>query len=421
MRSVLLLFFLGHLLFCSAGLAKRLLQLDLQRVEESVAIEVGIKNVLTDQVLLFKTESDQWSEKLDAGLYQIRTRSIDKRGVPGVWSDPEEIIVQLDEPLMNSSSWPDRILCAQESQCAFEISWQAVDKSDEYEVQVFENEALIKSQKTAEPQAQIFLEGNKNYRFAVKAISRQSLKLSSTSTLTKKVRFFKESDVMHVMQRTTSTALKAEYDLIFLQYLSELAENQSQSSFSSVGSQFRLGVDHSLNEHWSMDSNLGLAFLKVSGQIFSTSSADLIALYEHELQPTTQLWYGAGFFYDELPVVQGLTTSSVSIDKISVAGPRVLIKAQHFVSKSWGAHLSASSDAHLLKVSGPGGSLSPSYSTQVELGANYWMNDRLKSCFSVQKKIQSVLFKPGGSSSSSVNRVTQESTILSLRWDWSFQ
>ena len=510
-----------NLFLSSSAFAKRVVQLDLQKVEDSKAIEIEIKNILNGTVQVYKTESDEWSQELDSGIYELRTRSVDGRGVGGVWSEGVSLPVQLDSPLINSNAWSEAVPCANPFQCEFDIAWSAVDKSSSYEVEVYEGGTLFRTEKVSQSNLKLILPSNRTFQFAVKAISEGHPELSAGSQLSKNVHFVGsallspklrepvddlipevqwevspgatayEYEVMawesetwklkltekksaltsapidpswpggrykirvramaesatssefseqmfflrmidrspphvevlrakQVIEYPTSRYLDMGYDLVYLQYSSDIYENQSHSSFSSIGSSLALGAGYVPNDQWSAGTNFGLGFFKMSGQSFNPVSLDLLAKYRFDLRPKTQLQYGLGFFYDELPAVQGLATNSALIDKVSIAGPRVLLQAVQTISGFWAIHFAVSSDYDLLKIAGPGGALVPTYSSQLDLSAHYWINYRLRTVFGLRKKSQSVLYQSGAQASSSTNRITEDSTGLSLQFNWSF-
>ena len=505
--------------FESVASAKRQVHLDLQKVEGSVATEIELQNALDGSVKIYRTESNLWQEKLDSGIYALRTRSIDDRGVAGVWSSSEQITVQLDSPIMNSITGADSFQCASPFHCEFEISWAPIDQSEDFEVQVYQGGLLVRTETTSKSMVKLDLPSNRNYQFSIKALNKKVPHLSSTSPLSKDIRFVGTSlpkpkiqkpidDLINEVQweasegatqydyevarketgawtiifaarASTSTSapidptwpggrykinvraaadsatssewseqafylrntdrspplveslrlkqalelptlyyLNASYKLAYFQYSSDIYENQSHSTFSSFGSNLAIGTSFVPSAHWSANTNLGLGLLKISGQSFTPISWDLAANFRHDIRTKTQLLYGVGVFYSELPVVQAQTSHNASVDKISVAGPRVLLQAAHIFSSRWAAHLAFSADYDLSKVGGPGGSISPTTSTQVDANAHYWINYRLLSIFGIYRKSQSVQYQ--SSSSTSSNRISEDDSGLNFKFNWSF-
>ena len=483
---------------------------------------------MTGVVSVDRTDSDHWRQKLDAGVYLLRTRSVDDRGVAGAWSESVEIPVRLDDPIINSTSWAETVQCDHPFQCEFEISWSPSRLSDRYEVQVFEGGHLLKTQTTKESNLKLNLTSNRVYQFAVLAASNEHPQLNARSPLSKEIQFvgkaLKTPQIQRpvddlitevhwdssdgatnyeyevatwrsgawstiVTERTAASVspfapldrnwpggrykirvrataelatssdwselvfflrhtdrsppqvealrskqvieypsiyyLNAGYDLTRLQYSSDINENQSHASFSSIGSALAIGAGFVPSEHWSADTNVGLGFLKVSGQSFNPLSLGLAINFRHDLTSRSQLSYGLGFFYNELPVVQGLATSYAVLDKISVAGPRLLARATQTISRHWAADFALSADYDALKVGGPGGAISPSLSNQIELSLHYWINYRLRTVFGIKQKSQAVIYQPSSvgssSSSSSMNRIAEDNSIFSLQFNWSFE
>ena len=122
------------------GAHRRSLELELESVPDSASYEVEVTRIISEKERgspkIFKLESIMWNANLMPGHFQMRTRSIDKRGVPGDWTDPKEFMVKLFPPELKRPA-VNTILKSEDAQ-TFKVpfEWSAVDKADRYKIKV---------------------------------------------------------------------------------------------------------------------------------------------------------------------------------------------------------------------------------------------------------------------------------------------
>jgi hypothetical protein len=85
---------------------RRSLELELEEVPNSSGYEVEVTRIVDGKPngkgKIFKLESTSWNAQLLPGRYQMKTRSIDRRGVPGEWTDPKLFTVKLFAPTIKN-------------------------------------------------------------------------------------------------------------------------------------------------------------------------------------------------------------------------------------------------------------------------------------------------------------------------------
>jgi hypothetical protein len=122
-------------------LPRRDLELELEDIPGVTGYELQVIRLLEKnkkkKPLNFKIKSITWKARLVPGRYEMRVRSVDSRGVPGEWSEPQEFIVKLPPPGLVSPP-PQGIIRSTENEkeeVAFE--WKSVQGAEKYKLRVY--------------------------------------------------------------------------------------------------------------------------------------------------------------------------------------------------------------------------------------------------------------------------------------------
>ena len=103
-------------------------------VPDAIAYEVEFKNDKFSKI--FNTRKAELNVKLPPGLYQMKLRALDQRGVPGEWSEPSEI-----------EAWPQTVQLSSEhdakgtpvpgtTKAQVKLNWPELATATKYQVQI---------------------------------------------------------------------------------------------------------------------------------------------------------------------------------------------------------------------------------------------------------------------------------------------
>src|SRR5437868_4889588 len=73
--------------------SQRSVELEIEAVDGASSYEIELISMQNKKVLNFKMKTPLWKAKVKPGLYEMRLRSYDSRGVPGEWSENEKFAV----------------------------------------------------------------------------------------------------------------------------------------------------------------------------------------------------------------------------------------------------------------------------------------------------------------------------------------
>src|SRR5437868_5616668 len=83
------------------ALSRHHLELELDEVQGVKGYEVKLLRIQKGKKkppAIFKLKKSVWAADLVPGKYEMAVRSIDERGVPGEWSESQEILVKIPAP-----------------------------------------------------------------------------------------------------------------------------------------------------------------------------------------------------------------------------------------------------------------------------------------------------------------------------------
>ena len=120
--------------------SNRVVDLEWGTVEGASEYELQFVRILKDQVkkkpAYFTTTEPQWRGRLNFGLYQMRIRTYDERGVPGTWTDPTEVAVKVKAPPLLSPEHKIKILTKSDGDFETTFKWARTTGADRYRIEV---------------------------------------------------------------------------------------------------------------------------------------------------------------------------------------------------------------------------------------------------------------------------------------------
>jgi hypothetical protein len=177
-----LLFFACAMQFSIAATAepyRRLVNFEWEAIPNARLYEIEIapvKSATETKPYLFTTTSPAWNGKLNPGIYTMRLRSKDHRGVPGNWSKAEEFAVQIEvlkikQPEVVGNT-PLVISTKQEKDYTMTFAWEELGGVNEYIVRINSLDGKFKyEQKTTAITHKVLLPVATEYEFEVAPIA----------------------------------------------------------------------------------------------------------------------------------------------------------------------------------------------------------------------------------------------------------
>jgi hypothetical protein len=154
--------FLFLLIFIFASLNvfaqdSRWIDLEWEQVQDAREYEIELFQEEEGKILprgKYKTDAPQWSHAVPPGKYFLRLRSMDKRGVPGEWSQNIPLKVRMQNPVLLRPSASDKI---SDGQVNFE--WGAIVGASNYQLIVRNKDKdVIHNATSTEVKSSVYIE-----------------------------------------------------------------------------------------------------------------------------------------------------------------------------------------------------------------------------------------------------------------------
>lgn len=127
---------------------RRLVNFEWEPIEGASSYEIEIrKKGQKEKSSSFKSESPEWNGRLPIGHYEFRLRTLDRRKVPGDWSDYADLDVMLEPVKIVSPRHQSSLkTSSNDSESEVNFIWESVPAADEYliEVKDFKGEVIAK-------------------------------------------------------------------------------------------------------------------------------------------------------------------------------------------------------------------------------------------------------------------------------------
>lgn len=117
---------------------RRNVQVDWDPVEGASLYEVKIyrKDKGPKHSLEFKLKSSSWSANVKPGIYSMKIRSYDSRGVPGEWSPESDLLVKLPAIIVKSPKEDSTLNATDADKQPLIFEWEKIPDADHYKIQV---------------------------------------------------------------------------------------------------------------------------------------------------------------------------------------------------------------------------------------------------------------------------------------------
>ncbi|WP_413575316.1 hypothetical protein ACLVWU_13480 [Bdellovibrio sp. HCB290] len=130
----------------------------------------------------FKTTDAIWNGRLTPGMYMMKLRARDYRGVPGEWSPPSEFNVGLDTANLKSPAPQAQVATNEDEKAQVEFKWDPVGGADEYIFELSSEDGKTKITETLkEPQFKTTLPVASPYTWKVTAKNAEGISSEATS------------------------------------------------------------------------------------------------------------------------------------------------------------------------------------------------------------------------------------------------
>lgn len=145
---LLLLTLVGAMTIAVAAQAepyRRLVNFEWDPIEGGESYEIEIKQAKQDgKTFNFKVKDAVWNGRLTPGRYEMKLRALDYRGVPGDWSEPSALNVQLESARLTGPA-PKSIVKGEDSKNAkVTLKWDEVPGATSYALEIQSDDGLFK-------------------------------------------------------------------------------------------------------------------------------------------------------------------------------------------------------------------------------------------------------------------------------------
>lgn len=167
------LFILTFVLALSSAQAeayRRNVEFEWDAIEGAKSYEVLIEK--DEKAEKFKTAKPQWQGALAPGIYQMKVRALDRRGVPGDWSATEDLKVNLETAKLLLPA-PGDLASDQDEEAKVSFKWEPVPGAEHYQFELVSEDGTIQKQETLQASDHTAdLPVAKKYIWKVKAVGR---------------------------------------------------------------------------------------------------------------------------------------------------------------------------------------------------------------------------------------------------------
>lgn len=160
---------------------RRSVTLEWQTIEGARKYELELTPVrdgelLKNRVLTFKTNKTYWDGYIAPGLFSMRLRSLDWRGVPGDWSAPDEVTIR-HQKIGNFSPPHQQIMNSQNSETEeITFAWEGFPGALSFQVSIWSKDKLFnRTEETSALELKLSVPVAKEYSWSVHPIKVQGV------------------------------------------------------------------------------------------------------------------------------------------------------------------------------------------------------------------------------------------------------
>jgi hypothetical protein len=125
---------------------ERWINFDWDPIENATSYEVELLQEVQGNVFslgIFKTDIPEWNKAVNSGKYFVKIRALDKRMVPGEWSEKQAIIIKGKPPELEFPKYEDSLEVEQTDGFIQNFSWRPALGAQFYKIQIFNNQQKL--------------------------------------------------------------------------------------------------------------------------------------------------------------------------------------------------------------------------------------------------------------------------------------
>ncbi len=170
---------LGGVTSARAEIYLRSVNFEWEPIEGAQSYELIIRRIgstVGGKDLKFKLSANNWSGRLTPGHYEMSTRSLDSRGVPGEWSPNAPFDVTLEKPVLLTPKDNEALSVTAAESAETIFSWQPVGGATSYQLEVASRDGIFKfKEETSDVSLRRDLPVAKQFKWKLKAIGPDDL------------------------------------------------------------------------------------------------------------------------------------------------------------------------------------------------------------------------------------------------------
>ena len=125
-------------------------------------------------IFRFTVNEASWRGELKPGLYSMKLRSRDRRGVPGEWSTPEQFYVKLYAPVILFPLKQQILKSNQDENYELTLQWEFQSEASRYQIHIEDSSKnFVRDLETSENNIKISVPVAKNYSWSIKGFDKQ--------------------------------------------------------------------------------------------------------------------------------------------------------------------------------------------------------------------------------------------------------
>lgn len=184
--------FLLTLLFLSAAAGedapyRRMVNFEWEAIEDAKLYEIELKQIKKEnsestKTFVFKVKEPSWNGRLSPGIYTMKLRSHDYRGVPGEWSPESEVAVALEPVKIKFPEANAQISTKERKTNEIKFEWLPVGDATEYQFTLTSEDGKLQVNKTlTETEYKQDVPVAMNYTWKVSATNQQQINSEAVS------------------------------------------------------------------------------------------------------------------------------------------------------------------------------------------------------------------------------------------------
>lgn len=219
----------------------------------------------------------------------------------------------------------------------------------------------------------------------------------------------------------------ASYLITQIDYSAKLYDRNTISGFAALSGTGRIGIGYqNPRKPWGTFGIVDMGGINIANKNFTFASLELQETYKLNLGGRGQSLIGGGFFYKEVPILQGSVAEQFEgVGKATTMGPHIGIQYWQPFSLKFGVQLNARVYYSMLGNADEGGSLKPTMSFQYGVLGSYRLGPQSMGYAGYAYRADHVQYESatGGTSLAppgAINEINMQGHFLNLLLEYSF-